>query len=159
MYDPQQLAMFAIDEFERGLEGLTEDEAAVRAKKADGSSMNAISWTVAHIAGHWLHRPERLHRYRPGSDDPAPPSLVDAMAWLREGREYTEEWLGRATPELMLRVPPGNVTGGENVGTALMRATLHTWFHAGEINAIRQMLGHKEIPYVGQLLGHLEWKP
>ncbi len=58
----------------------------------------------------------------------------------------------------MLHVPPGNVTGGENVGTALMRATLHTWFHTGEISAIRQMLGHPEIAFVGNMLGNLEWK-
>jgi hypothetical protein len=39
-----------------------------------------------------------------------------------------------------------------------MRATLHTWFHIGEINAVRQLLGHKEIPYVGKLIGTLEWQ-
>ncbi len=38
-----------------------------------------------------------------------------------------------------------------------MRATLHTWFHAGEINAVRQMLGHAEIPFVGTMIGQLEW--
>ena len=39
-----------------------------------------------------------------------------------------------------------------------MRAVLHTWFHAGEINAVRQMLGHAEIPFVGEMLGSIEWR-
>jgi hypothetical protein len=151
--------LFTTDEVERGLEALTESDATVRVKKADGSSMNAISWTVAHIAGHWLHRPEHLARFAFQSADSTPPSLAEAINWLREGRSFTEQWLGRATPELMARIPPGNVTGGESVGTALLRATLHTWFHTGEINAVRQMLGHREIPYVGQMLGRLEWRP
>jgi predicted site-specific integrase-resolvase len=47
---------------------------------------------------------------------------------------------------------------GESIGTAIMRATLHTWFHAGEINAVRQMLGHAEMPFVGAMLGRLEWQ-
>ena len=54
---------------------------------------------------------------------------------------------------------PATSTRGESVGTALMRATLHTWYHAGEINAVRQMLGHAEIGFVGQMVGRLEWKP
>ena len=38
-----------------------------------------------------------------------------------------------------------------------MRATLHTWFHTGEINAMRQMLGHAEIQFVGTMPGQLEY--
>lgn len=157
MYHPGDLAMFALSEFERGLEGLSEDEAQRRIEKAGGSRMNAISWTAAHIAGHWLHRPARLDRYNFGSDDPTPPTLAEARALLAEARAYTSGWLARADDRLMAHVPEG--TGGENVGTALMRAILHTWFHAGEINAVRQMLGHPEIPFVGQMLGNLEWRP
>jgi hypothetical protein len=158
MYKSNELAMFALAEFERGLQGLTEEEAAVRMKKADGSSMNAIAWTVAHIAGHWLNRPEHLRRYSWGSDDPTPPSLADAIAWLREGRAFAERWLPGADDALLQRVPEDGSTGGENIGTAVLRATLHTWFHTGEINAVRQMLGHAEIPYVGKMLGVVEWR-
>jgi len=48
--------------------------------------------------------------------------------------------------------------GRESVGTALMRVVLHTWFHTGEINAIRQMLGHDEIIFVGEMKDRLEWR-
>lgn len=40
-----------------------------------------------------------------------------------------------------------------------MRAVLHTWCHGGEINAIRQMLGHPEIPFVMFMKGNMDWLP
>jgi uncharacterized damage-inducible protein DinB len=41
---------------------------------------------------------------------------------------------------------------GENVGTLLMRNIYHYWFHAGEAYAIRQQLGHTNLPeFVGNM--------
>jgi hypothetical protein len=156
MFQIADMVMFALSEFRRGLDGLTDDEARWRAKKADGTEMNAISWTVCHIAGHWLWRPERLDRFTFGSSDPTPPSLREAMAILDEAIAFQKTWLAGLTREKLASKPPG--FQGESVGTGIMRATLHTWFHTGEINAVRQLLGHKEIPYVGVLLGNLEWR-
>jgi hypothetical protein len=34
-----------------------------------------------------------------------------------------------------------------------MRNTYHYFFHAGEINAVRQQLGHPEIPFIGLMQG------
>ena len=48
MFQPTDLARFALSEFERGLDGLTEEETRTRVAKADGTQMNAISWTVGH---------------------------------------------------------------------------------------------------------------
>jgi hypothetical protein len=40
----------------------------------------------------------------------------------------------------------------ESVGTSLMRNICHYWFHTGEAHAIRQMLGHGELPqFVGDM--------
>ncbi len=156
MYEITELVGFAISEFERGLEGLTDEEARTRLKKADGSEMNAISWTVVHIAGHWLNRPERLRRFASGSDDATPPPLSEALDLLQEAKRSTEEWLPNADDALLSTKPAA--PGSESIGTGAMRAVLHTWFHAGEINAIRQMLGHAEIPFVGRMLGNLEWR-
>ena len=47
----------------------------------------------------------------------------------------------------------------ESTGTFLGRAIFHTWFHTGEINAVRQMLGHPEIMFVGAAGGELAWVP
>ena len=47
----------------------------------------------------------------------------------------------------------------ESAGTFLARAIFHTWFHIGEINAVRQMLGHPSLDFVGALDGRLKWLP
>ncbi|MCH7811097.1 MAG: hypothetical protein IH958_00510 [Chloroflexi bacterium] len=71
------------------------------------------------------------------------------------------DWLVHANDELLATTREEHIAsqgGQESIGTALARVTLHTWFHAGEINAIRQMLGHQPIDFVGQLIGNLEWR-
>ena len=160
MYLPTELARFALTEFQRGLEGLTDEEAQVQFEKADGTRMNAISWTVGHIAGHWLALrgrvtedilPGELAKYRSGpAADPTPPPLDRVLALLRQAEQGTD-WIDDRALELTSREL--------NIGTTLMRAILHTWFHAGEINAARQMLGHPEIAFVGPMAGSLEWRP
>ncbi len=163
MFQPAELARFALSDFERGLEGLTDEEARTRVAKADGTQMNAISWTVGHIAWHWLsvaayarqkQRPSGLEPFATGPNaDPSPPPLSDVLKLLDDAKASIE-WIASADDVLM---STARREGFESVGTALMRAVLHTWFHTGEINAIRQTLGHAEIRFVGPLLGNLEW--
>ncbi len=86
MYRADEFAEFAIEEFRRGLERLTEEEARFRPEKADGTRMNAISWNVQHIADHWLNvaraaRDLPLERQHPPNDG-APPDYADALAML-----------------------------------------------------------------------------
>ena len=40
-----------------------------------------------------------------------------------------------------------SIRSGENIGTRLLRATYHYFFHTGEAHAIRQQLGHPDLPY------------
>jgi hypothetical protein len=65
MYDLNALAQFAFSECERFLDGdasyfgggvypLSDADARVRLKKADGSEMNAISWLAGHMAWQWV---------------------------------------------------------------------------------------------------------
>ena len=38
------------------------------------------------------------------------------------------------------------------MGTLLLRNTYHYWFHSGEASAVRQMLGHANLPdFVGDM--------
>lgn len=166
MYRLTDMTRFALSEFERGLEGLTDEEARLRMEKADGTQMNSISWTVGHLAWHWCRvrrivtgdaYPEALNQFANGSTDPTPPSLEDAHRFLALAID-SASWVADADGDLLARKNPKN-PASESVGTALMRVTLHTWFHAGEVNAIRQMLGHPEVMFVGQMLGNLEWQP
>ncbi len=166
MYQPIELARFALSEFERGLEGVTDEEARTRISKADGSEMNAISWIVAHIAAHWplvagfatqAALPEdSAAAYRRTKADPTPPPLADALKLLGNAKDSIE-WISGAD-DALLSTTRADAPGRENVGTQLMRVVLHTWFHTGEINAVRQMLGHAEIGFVGRMADELEWR-
>jgi uncharacterized damage-inducible protein DinB len=157
MFAPIEIFRFTISEFTRNLEGLGEEEAQTRLTKADGGQMNAITWAMGHIAGHWLSRPARLENFGMKSNDPTPPALADAFAWLEEASQLTESWLPEANDNQLSQKP--DYLRGESVGTGVMRATLHTWFHCGEINAMRQLLGHPEIIFLGDITEHLEWRP
>jgi hypothetical protein len=49
-----------------------------------------------------------------------------------------------------------SVRSGESVGTRMLRTTYHYFFHNGEAHAIRQQLGHPNLPYfVGDMLDDL----
>jgi len=39
------------------------------------------------------------------------------------------------------------VRSRENIGTRLLRTTYHYFFHTGEAHAVRQQLGHPDLPY------------
>ncbi len=168
MYVPAELASFSFSEFERGLDGLSDEGALVRMKKADGTEMNAISWSVRHIAAHWLcvsayakgeSVPSELTAHFGADADPTPPPLGDALKLLAEAKANSE-WIADSDDRLLSvsrdGLPMSDNHG--NIGTAIMRVGLHTWHHIGEINAARQMLGHPTISFVGPQLGKLEWR-
>jgi hypothetical protein len=49
---------------------------------------------------------------------------------------------------------------GETVGTMIQRVTYHYWFHTGEAQAVRQMLGHTDLPeYVGGFADAASYRP
>ena len=49
---------------------------------------------------------------------------------------------------------------GQTIGSALRRVTYHYWYHIGEIQAIRQMLGHPNLPeYVGDIETEAPYRP
>ncbi len=168
MYKPAEIARFTLEEFERGLEGLSDEDAQIRMKKPDGTEMNAVSWTIGHIASYWLfayalmtqeplpHQGDRL--FVGAAADPTPPPLADMRAMFADAKTRTEAWLPGIDDQLLSAKRDFGPRADENLGTQLMRGVLHTWFHTGEINTIRQMLGHREIRFVGPMLGKLEWR-
>ena len=157
-----QTQQFARSEFERCLNGLIDEEARFRQTKADGSQMNCISWIICHMAHQeWLFfvrgpggpENERLAPFATGA--PAcVPTLTDALDIWGEAKRAADEWLSQAGDAEFERTADAWF---ENLGTCLMRNTYHYWVHAGEVTAIRQMLGHPEIMLVGQMRGRLEY--
>ncbi|MCH8150337.1 MAG: DinB family protein [Planctomycetes bacterium] len=128
--------------------------------------MNAISSIVGHVNTHWLFEyalmtkepMPALDRLSFGAGaDPTPPPLADVRETLAEATALTQAWLANVNDALLSSKRDFGPLSDENLGTQLMRAVLHTWFHIGEINAMRQMRGHDEIRFVGRMAGQLEY--
>jgi hypothetical protein len=133
--------------------------------------MNCISWTVGHLAWqeqrYFLQRaqdklifPELNTTYAYGAPM-STPSLSDTMRLWHQVIEASAAFLeslttGSLQNELLLEGKPV----GQSVGSALRRMTYHYWYHIGEIQAVRQMLGHASLPeYVGDLETIAPYRP
>jgi hypothetical protein len=149
---------FTRSEFVRCLAGVSAEDAIRRLEP-----MNCISWIVGHLAN-------QEHRYwvvwaqgrdlAPGLNDlvgfgkPASTPPFDEMwAIWRTITQAADEYLGTLTTEtLQTHLARNGVPQPESIGTMLYRNTYHYWHHLGEAHAIRQMLGHKDLPqFVGDM--------
>ena len=149
---------FARSEFVRCLEGVTPEDALRRLMP-----LNSLSWIVGHMAnqeqGWWLFLAQgRL--LVPGLNEmvgyrkPASTPPLDEMwdAW-RAITQAADEYLDTLTTELLQThlVSKGGPRP-ESIGTMVYRNTYHYWHHLGEAHAIRQMLGHQDLPeFVGDM--------
>ena len=147
---------FARSEFVRGLADVSEDEGIQRF-----GPMNCISWTIGHLADqeqrYWFQR-RALALPAPGLNDlvghgkPAStPSIGEMWAAWRAITEASDPWLDTLTTSDLLgffETPGPN----ESIGTLTQRVIGHYWYHLGEGLAIRQMLGHTDLPqFVGNI--------
>jgi hypothetical protein len=149
---------FARSEFLRCLEGVTDEDAVRRLQP-----MNCISWMVGHLAN-------QEHRYwvlvaqgrnlAPGLNDrvgygkPATtPPLDEMWATWRAVTAAADEFLGALTAEqLSTHLEWKDKPLPESIGTMVYRNTYHYWYHTGEAHAVRQMLGHPDLPqFVGDM--------
>ena len=149
---------FSRSEFARGLEGVTEEDATIRL-----IPMNCISWMVGHLANqehrYWVIFAQQKN-VAPGLVDlvgfgkPAStPALAEMWAAWRKVTKAADEYLDTLTPEILqgYLLRDGKPVD-ENTGTLLLRNIYHYWYHTGEASAIRQMLGHTDLPeFVGDL--------
>lgn len=157
---------FARSEFRRGLAGLTDDEARRRFLP-----MNCISWNVGHLAWqeqrYWLQfAQERIvvpgveTSFRNGAPA-STPALSDVLAAWETITTAADPWLDSLGPEsLTIDLRGGTLPYAMTVGSLLLRTTYHYWFHNGENAAIRQMLGHTDLPqFVGELDLEAPYRP
>jgi uncharacterized damage-inducible protein DinB len=149
---------FARSEFRRALEGVTAEEAVRRFMP-----MNSISWMVGHLANqenrYWVNLGQGK-TLAPGLNDlvgyhkPASTPALDEM-WVVWGEITTaaDAFLDTLTPEklstfFIWKDKPVQ----ESIGTLLQRNIYHYWYHTGESAAVRQMLGHTDLPeFVGDM--------
>jgi len=149
---------FARSELVRCLEGVSAGDAQRRPLP-----MNCLSWMVGHMASHehrcWVVAAQG-RTLVPGLEDlvgygkPAStPPLEDMWAAWRTITQAADEYLDTLTAEVLQQhLEWQGETVPENIGTMLLRNTYHYWFHIGEAHAVRQMLGHGNLPdFVGDL--------
>jgi uncharacterized damage-inducible protein DinB len=157
---------FTRAEWLRGLQGISEEDGA-----RHFGPMNSIGWTVGHLAWHeqryWLQYgtgtilyPELNELFAYG----APMSTPSLAAMLERWHAVTravDPFLDSLTTESLQRelLRDGEAVG-QTVGSALRRVTYHYWYHTGEVQAIRQMLGHADLPeYVGDIEIEAPYRP
>jgi hypothetical protein len=147
---------FARSEFMRGLEGVSEEDAAHRFLP-----MNCIAWMVGHLADQenraWVKAAQGRSLYPQLNDlagwgKPAStPSLAEMLAAWREITAAADEFHETLTSAtLQTHIVYKGRTFDESIGTMLQRGIYHYWFHNGEAQAVRQLLGHRDLPeFVG----------
>lgn len=149
---------FARSEFVRGLEEVSPEDAVRRLEP-----INSLSWIVGHLASQenflWVKLAQDidlapdLHKVV-GSGRPAStPPWEEMWERWREITETADQYLTTITPDtLSAHLSWRGKQMSEDVGASLLRNIYHYWFHLGEAHAIRQMLGHTDLPeYVGEM--------
>jgi len=157
---------FTRSEWLRGLVGVAEDDAT-----RHFGPMNCISWIVGHLAWHehryWLERAQgkilfpRLNETYAYGVPMSTPALTEMLDIWHKVTQAADPYLDSLTTETLQRDlwRDGQPTG-QSVGSALRRVTYHYWFHIGEIQAIRQLLGQANLPeYVGDIETEAPYRP
>ena len=157
---------FTRSEFKRALEGISEVDACRRVLP-----MNCISWNIGHLAWqeqlNWLTRLQgqtplpRLNELV-GYEQPAcTPSLAEMWEDWQTVTRLADPFLDTLTTQKLQEVvyvdPQQRVF---TPGAVLQRIIYHYWYHLGENMAIRQMLGHTNLPeFVGDIEGEAPYQP
>ena len=162
-FNPHPLVIqlkFARAEFKRCLDGVTNEDALKRFLP-----MNSISWIIGHLANqehrYWVESAQGIRVVEGlndlvgyGSPPSTPPLLEMWEVWGKVTQAANVYLLNLNEDTLMDHLLRDGSPSSENTGTMLLRNIYHYWFHTGEAHAIRQMLGHKNLPqFVGDMSG------
>ncbi len=149
---------FARREFVRGFAGVSFADAQRRLQP-----MNSLSWIVGHLADqehrYWVIFAQGVNLFpdlkeRVGYGRPAStPPLEEMWSTWKQVTLKADQFLEQLTAEQLLTfLKRDGKPLDESIGTMLMRNIYHYWYHTGEAQAIRQMLGHTDLPeYVGDM--------
>jgi uncharacterized damage-inducible protein DinB len=149
---------FARSEFVRCLDGVSEADAIGRLEP-----MNCISWIIGHLANqehaYWVLWAQGKNlapglRKSVGYGAPASTPPLDEMweVWQTVTHAADEFLDSLSAQRLQTHLEWRGNPLQESIGTLLLRNIYHYWFHTGEAHAVRQMLGHGELPqFVGDM--------
>ena len=151
---------FSRSELIRCLEGVSAEDAIRRVEP-----MNSLSWIVGHLASQehylWVQMAQGQN-IAPDLRDlvgfrrpPSTPPWEEMWALWRDITRTADTFLDDLTPEkLLTHLMWKDEPIPENIGVSLLRNISHYWFHLGEAHAVRQLLGHPDLPqFVGDLSG------
>ncbi|KAA3664404.1 MAG: DinB family protein [Chloroflexi bacterium] len=150
---------FARSEFVRCLDGVSEEDGQKRVLP-----MNSISWMVGHVTNqehwYWVRFPQGKN-VAPGLSElvgfglPATtPPLADMWETWHAVTAVADNFLNTlASADLQTHITYKGKQRPESIGTMLLRNIYHYWFHTGEAHAVRQQLGHTDLP---QFVGGME---
>jgi hypothetical protein len=155
---------FTRAEWLRGLRGMTEEDGRRRLMP-----INSVGWIVGHMAWHeqryWLTRAHGslpfpiLNKVAASGGPASTPSLAEMLSIWRKVTHASDPWLNTLTTADMSNALPGSGPR-RSAGDSIQRVTYHYWFHIGEIQAVRQMLGHKRLAqFVGDIDGRAPYRP
>jgi uncharacterized damage-inducible protein DinB len=149
---------FARGEFVRCLDGVSEADAVRRLEP-----MNCISWIIGHLANqehaYWVLWAQGKNlapglQKSVGYGAPAStPPLNEMWEVWQTATQAADVFLDTLNAQhLQAHLERKGKPLRESVGTLLQRNIYHYWFHTGEAHAVRQMLGHGELPqFVGDM--------
>jgi hypothetical protein len=149
---------FARSELSRCVDGVSGLEAQKRFEP-----MNSIGWIVGHLADqenrYWVRFAQGkkmvpdLRNLVGYGRPPSTPPLDEMWAAWRNITGTADEYLNNLSPDMLSTFFVVNgKTLTESIGTLLLRNIYHYWFHIGEAYAIRQLLGHQDLPdFVGSM--------
>jgi hypothetical protein len=150
---------FTRSEFVRCFEGVAPEDACRRVEP-----MNCLSWIVGHLASQehymWVQLAQGQDiapdlRQRVGYGQPASTPPWDEMWTLWHAiTEAADVYLDGLKPDdLNTHFKWEGKPLPESVGILLLRNIYHYWYHLGNAHAVRQMLGHANLPvFVGDML-------
>ena len=157
---------FTRNEFMRGVKGLADEDARKRLMP-----MNCISWNVGHLA--WQEQryflyfgqgeimfPDVNEQFAYGAPASRHPLKEVKSAW-KKITVAADPWLDKLTIAKMEAHP---IVNGKPIartyGNLILRTIYHYWYHTGENLAIRQRLGHTDLPqFVGNIDRQAPYRP
>jgi len=139
-------------EFRKGFMGITEEEGRRRLMP-----VNSIAWMVGHMAWHeqyyWLKRAQDkllfplLAESASFGKPPGEINLSEMVSCWEEVIKHADEFLLTLDEQnledcLVVKTAPLPF----NIGTMISRVIYHYWYHLGEMQAVRQLFGHENLP-------------
>jgi hypothetical protein len=149
---------FARSEFVRCLDGVSPEDAVRRILP-----MNCLSWSVGHLAvqeqAYWVLLAQGrmvvpgLHNLVGFGKPASTPPLAEMWSAWHSITQAADEYLDTlAAAALATHLVYKGEQRIESIGTLLYRNIYHYWYHLGEAHAIRDMLGHPNLPdFVGDM--------